>query len=206
MKQVFDFIVQNNVQSVLDIGANAGNFSVTLKTNKPDLDIFMIEANPWCVNFLERTGIPFEIACLSNEPKEVKLYLNRANWICTGVSYYQENTQWYSSGDFTTVEAKTLDFVIYKRFGHQKKFDYIKLDTQGSELDIIRGAPKTIKAAKYVQIELSLIEYNKGAPLKDDVVNFMKELGFNPTLMVEKHFWNQNPAEQLIQEDWVFSR
>ena len=207
MQQTYNFIVANGIKSVLDIGANVGNFSAVLKHHIPELDIFMLEANPFCDNMLRRTGLPYEIACLSNEKKEVKLYVNRKNMICTGVSYYQEQTIHYSPEDFMTVESKLLDEVILEKFGSQKGFEFIKMDTQGSELDIIRGGMKTIEQAKHIQIETTLIEYNKGSPLKDEVIKFMSDLGFKQNEKVEVHYQNHNPATGvIIQEDWIFSR
>lgn len=207
MIKTFEFLVKNNITSLLDIGANVGAFSSVMKANKPDLQIFMLEANPWCDSMLKRTGIPYEIACLSSEKKEVKLYVNRRNMVCTGVSYYQEQSVHYNADDFMLAETKLLDDIILEKFDEQKAFDFIKMDTQGSELDIIRGGMKTINQAKHIQIETTLIEYNKGSPLKDEVIQFMSELGFKPNQMVETHYQNNNPATGIIiQEDWIFSR
>lgn len=207
MRNTLEFLIRNNITTLLDIGANVGVFSSVMKNHKPDLDIFMLEANPFCDSMLNRTGIPYEIACLSNESKEVKLYINRKNMICTGVSYYQEQTIHYSPEDYMLAETKLLDDVVLKRFGKQKAFEFIKMDTQGSELDIIRGGMKTIEQAKHIQIEVTLIEYNKGSPLIGEVVSFMKEIGFRQNEKVETLYQSQDPSTGIvIQEDWIFSR
>lgn len=207
MQKIIDFIDQNNVSSVLDIGANVGKYSYAIKYCFPNIDIFMLEANPWCDNHLKRVGIPYEIACLSDIKKEVKLYINRKNMICTGVSYYQENTGHYNDEDFMRVETKLLDDVILEKFGEQKEFEFIKMDTQGSEVDIMKGGLKTFEKAKHVQIEMTLVEYNKGAPLKNDVAKFLNELGFKQNLLIEPLYKDHNPSTGVvIQEDWIFSR
>lgn len=207
MQLTYDFLVQNNIKTLLDIGANIGHFSRTMRHNIPNLDVFMIEANPFCENMLRSTGIPYEIACLSDLEKQVDLFMNRKNMICTGVSYYQEQTMHYADNDYIKTDTKILDKVIFNKFGHQKSFEFIKMDTQGSELDIIRGGLNTIANTKHIQIETSLIEYNKGSPLKESVVQFMKDLGFKQNVMVEVHYQNQNPETNIIiQEDWIFSR
>lgn len=207
MQKVIDFIDENGITSVLDIGANVGRYSHSIKYCFPNIDIFMIEANPWCDNHLSRVGIPYEIACLSNEKKDVNLYINRKNMICTGVSYYQENTVHYNTEDFMKTETKLLDEVIFEKFGEQKAFEFIKMDTQGSEVDIIKGGVKTFEQAKHIQIEMTLIEYNKGAPLKDDVAKFLNGLGFKQNVLVEPIYQGHNPSTGIVvQEDWIFSR
>ena len=54
----------------------------------------------------------------------------------------------------------------------------LKLDVQGYELEVLRGAVKTLSEAEVVIIECSLIQYNEGAPLFAEVVSFMGERGF----------------------------
>lgn len=196
MNEVMKLIADESLQSFLDIGANMGAFSYVLKRTFPDLDILMIEANPFCDGFLKKIGIPYEIVCLSDTEKEVQFYLQDNNFVGTGASYYVEKTEWYANRNFTRMQTKMLDDVV------SKTYDFIKLDTQGSELDIMKGGKKTIDAAKYVLLETSLIEYNENAPLKKDIFEYMASIDFKPYKMTEEHFMNGN----LIQEDWIFSR
>jgi FkbM family methyltransferase len=207
MQKIIDFIDHNNILSVLDIGANVGRFSHTVKYVFPNIDIFMIEANPWCDNHLSRVGIPYEIACLSDEHKEVKLFFNTKDFISTGVSYYLENTPYFNENDYSKTQTKLLDEVILKKFEKQKEFELIKMDTQGSELDIIKGGPKTFEKAKHIMIELSLVEYNKGSPLKDEVSKFLQDMGFKPNVLVNTIYKHHDPStKEIVQEDWIFSR
>lgn len=206
MQVICDYLRKNDVKTILDIGANVGAYSMVIKELLPEAYILMLEANLFCAPFLEKTGIPYDIACLSDVEKSVKMYVNKKNVVCTGTSYYKENTEHYSEEDYITVTTRTLDNVIISKYGEQKKFDFIKMDTQGSEKDIINGGKKTIDAAKFIQLELSLIEYNKGAPLKNEMIDFLFSLGFTHSMLVDTHYWNQNPNEKAIQEDWIFIR
>jgi hypothetical protein len=58
------------------------------------------------------------------------------------------------------------------------KADFIKLDVQGFELEVLKGASKTLESAEVVLMEVSLIEINKGAPLINEVMQFMVSRGF----------------------------
>jgi hypothetical protein len=97
-----------------------------------------------------------------------------------------------------TVKLDTLDNRLY--FPDQL-IDLVKLDVQGAELDILNGGRKTIKRSKYVLIEVSLVEYNQGAPLIDEIVNKMKEYEFVIDDILEYHKTNQN---QIFQMDILF--
>lgn len=196
---LFDFLKDNGVKSVLDIGANVGQYTGMLLFKMPWLDVYMIEANPKCASHLHKLNVPFDIACLSDEVKKVKFYLQDNSDVGTGLSYYKENTSHFDELRYVEVETSTLDGIVKNRFG-TKTFDFIKMDTQGSELDIIKGGMKTVRTSKFVSLEISLIEYNKGAPLKDEVMRFMSSIGFEPCAKIEDHVH----MNQVIQEDWIF--
>ena len=75
------------------------------------------------------------------------------------------------------MQSKTLDTVV--RLRNFPKPDFVKMDVQGAELDIIKGATETLKTCKHLILELQVVEYNKGAPLRDEVISYLKTIGFN---------------------------
>ena len=56
--------------------------------------------------------------------------------------------------------------------------DLIKIDAQGAELNILKGATQVLKCCSYLILELQTKEYNKGAPLKHEVIEYLKSIGF----------------------------
>lgn len=54
----------------------------------------------------------------------------------------------------------------------------LKLDVQGSELDVIGGAAETIQKVRWIWAELSVSELYEGQPLVTDVVVALHSLGF----------------------------
>ena len=81
-----------------------------------------------------------------------------------------------------------------------KQFDLIKLDTQGSEIDIIKGGFELCRKAKYMILETSLIEYNINSPNENQVNDFMKSIGFSMVLVIGTHYLNG----QLSQRDILY--
>ena len=117
----------------------------------------------------------------------------------TGDSYYKENTSVYDNVESVTKRVTTLDKLIE----HQSLPlpDVIKLDTQGSEIDIMEGAQKALDHATFVYIECSLVDYNKGAPQLTEIISYMKSRDFIPCDVCEEH----RKSGALIQLDalWV---
>jgi hypothetical protein len=79
--------------------------------------------------------------------------------------------------------------------------DLIKIDVQGSELDILNGGRKTIKRSKYVLLEVSTIQYNIKSPLMDKVVEKMKEYEFRIEEILN---YNKLDNGQIFQMDILF--
>lgn len=168
----------------LDIGANVGNFTKELSYQFPDCQIVMIEANKNCEPYLRLLSKPYEIIALSDKNGTAELHMEDNNPTGTGSSLYKENTGWYTQGKTQTVITKCLDDCNYF---NGASIDFIKMDVQGAELDIIKGGENTIKNTTFVLAEVSLLEYNQDAPLIDAVVDKMISLNFCMVDIVEYH-------------------
>jgi FkbM family methyltransferase len=194
--------------SILDIGAHHGEFSKFCKSLWKDVDLFMIEGNDECDSILD--NVPFDhcIVLLSDTNKEVTLYLNPNNLDCTGTSYYKERTRHYKNSIEVKKNTYTLDEVVEDI---DKKYDIIKIDTQGSELDIIKGGLKTVQNCSYLIMEVPTLQYNEGSPLFDEIIEYMNNIGFSDHEIIEEHKWmdrNENTFEygSTFQVDVVFKK
>ena len=89
-------------------------------------------------------------------------------------------------------------------FEDDSVFDLIKIDTQGSELDIIIGGKNLCSHAQGILLEVSLEPYNDSAPLKDEVDIFMKDFGFAPRLILGQ---SHHPIHgHVIQHDILYMK
>ena len=195
--------------SILDIGAHHGKFSKFCNSLWKDVDLLMLEGNDECESVLEQLPFDHCIVLLSDTNKEVTLYLNPKNLSCTGTSYYKERTRHYKESVEIIKNTYTLDEVIEEI--DNKKYDIIKIDTQGSELDIIKGGPKTVQNCSYLIMEVSTLQYNEGSPLFDEIVEYMNSIGFSDYEVIEEHIWkdpNEDAFEcgQIFQLDVVFKK
>jgi hypothetical protein len=71
----------------------------------------------------------------------------------------------------------TLDNLLeaYKDF---QQLDFLKLDVQGYELEVLKGASTLLQHTEFVLMETSLIPINTGCPLIFEVITFMNSMGF----------------------------
>ena len=187
--------------SILDIGAHHGEFSKFCKSLWKDVDLLMLEGNDECESVLEQLPFDHCIVLLSDTNKEVTLYLNPKNLSCTGTSYYKERTRHYKESVEIIKNTYTLDEVVEEM--DNKKYDIIKIDTQGSELDIIKGGLKTVQNCLYLIMEVSTLQYNEGSPLFDEIVEYMNSIGFSDYEVIEEHMW-KDPNEDVFECGEIF--
>jgi hypothetical protein len=186
-------------KTILDIGANNGQFYNESKNIFPDSYFLLIEGNEYCEPSLKTLGVDYKISLLSDSIKEVDFYLRKQEYTCTGNSIYREKTSFYNDNEIVIEKKKTdtLSNVLGQQY-----FDLIKIDVQGSEIDIIIGGLDIINNCKGLLMEVSLEEYNEGSPTIEFVDNFMKNLNFEKVEIINN--LNHPIKHTLIQQDVLY--
>lgn len=182
--------------SILDIGAHLGEFYNLAINTFPNSKIISIEAELDCAEQLLKINPNSLIYLLAKDNKEYNWYKTSSNSKCTGNSIYKEITQHYSGEELIIEKRKGITL---KEVFLYETFDLIKLDTQGSEIDILQGGIDIAKKAKGIIIEVSVKKYNEGAPLYEDVKKFMESINF-----LEKEILNEFIFGNIYQKDILF--
>lgn len=175
MRPMFERLKAQGVspKTMLDVGAAHGHFSGYFERFFPDTAIVAVECNERDAYFLGQKRWDVHYACLGDMPCTKTFYLNKDDPVGGGSSLYKENTEHFNNCEQVQKEITTLDTLF-----PTETFDFIKIDTQGSELDIMRGGTNVISRASWLLLELSFQEYNIGAPLIDDVLQYTRDLGW----------------------------
>ena len=163
----------------------------------------MIEAQPSKREVLEQikrqypATIGYRIALLGDRAKD-------------GVVFHQlENAPTASSilSDHAGTPARdlvckmeVLDHVLVEE--HLQRPELIKIDVQGYELEVLKGATETLAKAHAIMMEVSLIELYKGNPLLNEAIGFMHEKGFRPYDICTLNRRSLDNA--LVQADMIF--
>ncbi|MEJ2060054.1 MAG: FkbM family methyltransferase [Gammaproteobacteria bacterium] len=197
-------------QGIIDIGAHVGKWSEMIHSVFPNAPILMIEGNQdhkeKLLGALENIqhrmpDSELEITLLSDQAKEA-IYYKTINGGTSGNSLYKENTPSYAKENVIEEIRKTttLDEIV-KRSG--PTYDFIKLDVQGAEADVLKGALATMEHAKFILMETQLLEYNQGAPLFHSIIELMASYGFQMADVYEFHYL---PDGRLNEVDVLFAK
>ncbi|MEK9970497.1 MAG: FkbM family methyltransferase, partial [Ferrovibrio sp.] len=100
-----------------------------------------------------------------------------------------------------TVAVYPLDEVfpvLQRRLGFSRP--YLKLDTQGFDLEVVRGAAATLPHVAAMQTEASIINIYEGMPGYMDTIRFLNERGFDISGLYPI---SRDPGMRLIEFDCV---
>lgn len=175
---VSSFLKLGRIERALDIGAYRGEFTNLLKSIWPSIQVQQFEADERNKKYLKEDAF---IGVLGNENKQVDFYtIEDTGWgTTTGSSIFLEQTEYYTNPIITKKEMIKLDDVVDMSGDWSNSL--VKIDTQGSELLILDGSKEFLKQnPKYILLECSYVEYNKGGPLINETFNYMHEIGYRP--------------------------
>lgn len=95
-----------------------------------------------------------------------------------------------------------------------KPIDFLKMDIQGSELDVLKNGTKVLQKCVAIQLEVSYICLYENQPTFGDIDIWMRKNGFVPHCFLDVKRWsiyptlNQNnfrrPFNQLLESDIVY--
>jgi len=188
---------------IYDIGAYRGGWTRVASEVFPDAQFVLFEANGDHAPELAASGHRYFIAALGAADGGARAFhVPRAGDV-TGASLYVENTPHYAAANLQVREVATMRLDTLVAREKLLAPDLVKVDVQGAELEVLAGASATFAGARVLVLEVSLVDYNKRAPLIAEVIAAVDGIGFKCADVAELH---RTPANFVLQLDLVFVR
>jgi len=182
-----------------DIGAHNGEFSRLLRQILPNTEIHQFEGSPKKVQ-KAKVG-PWHKTVLSKEDDGRVTFYHDGG---TGDTYMRETDQFLKTNYQTTVvKTRRLDTYVDENFLPYP--DFIKIDVQGAELDVLVGCNDILNRCKLIHCEIPAegIEFNSGSPSQKEYLDFFKNAGFIHSKHIKDHL---RDGKLVIQHDYFFSK
>lgn len=183
------------LETIYDIGAFNGDWSRRLSEALPNAEFVLFEPNKRHNANITRSHFKVFNELLWSTETEKPFY-SQEN---TGDSIFFDQSI-HSSLDPKLVRTRTLDSLV--NLENLSKPDFIKIDAQGAELEILKGSNNALSYAKALYIEAPIYEVNSGAPLAHDIINHLGLCDFKVVSFNEHHYL----PGQLAQVDIFFAR
>lgn len=176
---------------IYDIGACVLHWTREAVNVWPDSLYYAFDAMEESEQIFRHFGVPYSIGVLGETDGE-EVVFHQSTEHPGGNSIYEENSVYAPAQpprQHKKCIVKTLDSVVREK--ELPLPDLIKMDVQGAELSILKGAEQTLTNCKDLILELQNVEYNKGAPLKEEVIEYLECIGYK--LVSNGPFSNNGP-------------
>jgi FkbM family methyltransferase len=206
-----DFILRfsKNCDALIDIGANRGTFTdFFLATNK-DIRSYLFEPLPELFKFLK----------LKYPNKSRIIIFNKAISNNVGTSFFHvaandgQSSSLYEIGERhkqaaphalevkeIEVEVSTLDIILKDEIFENA---FLKIDVQGAELQVLKGAANTLNRTAAIHVEVSIQSLYKGDTLGYEIWDYLANCGFTLYGM-DPWFRDAKANGELLQCDLFF--
>ena len=183
---------------IIDVGAARGEWSLECLEAFPDSNYLLIDPLPENKKKLETLKISnsfnFWSGALGSSIDSLELNLHSDQ-----SSFYKGE---YADDKKISVNLKSLDSLLNEIYPEIKKNILLKIDVQGFELEVLKGAVEKLKAIEVILIELSFREIYKQTPLADEVISFLHSKDFR---IYDICTYAQRPSDnELAQSDILF--
>jgi FkbM family methyltransferase len=199
------------VQLVLDVGANAGQYARQLRRGGYRHRIVSFEPQSSAFELLQKraAGDPQWSAlhvALSDADGTAQINLAGNSLSSSLLGMLPTHAESAPESTYVGREAVTtrrLDGLL-PDLAPVGTPTYLKIDTQGSELKVLRGAGDALQHVDTLELELSLVPLYEGAPLFQEMLAWLAERGYE--LVGLEPAFSDPRSGRLLQADGFFHR
>ena len=174
-----------DLRTVLDVGANVGQFSLLVSSMFPEARIEAFEplAGPAATFrrvFNGDSRVRLHQVAIGSDSRDAVMNVSRRNDSSSLLRITDRQTSIFPGTQGVGTErvaVVSLDSEIDVSLITAPSL--LKLDVQGFELEVLKGAKQVLSRCDYVYVEVSFIELYEGQALAPEVMTFLSEEGFS---------------------------
>ena len=192
----------------IDVGANRGQFSLDVHTALPHTPIIAFEplqheAAVYTEVFRDAPSVELRVHAVGAAKGVKALHVTRS----ADSSSLLAPTELQNATFPATDEIDQIDVTISTLDDSLAEIDLgervlLKADVQGYELEVLKGAPLTLRTVRWVYLELSFVQLYEGQPLAAEVISYLDDRGF----LVDDLVHVTRSEGRAVQADLLFSR
>ncbi|MET7286383.1 FkbM family methyltransferase [Streptomyces sp. NPDC005573] len=203
-------ILLRDIDVVIDGGANGGQFGKWMRQCGFDGEIISFEPASGTFDVLREVARSDDDwhchnVALGPEDGQVLLHLTRTS---LGSSVFRRtdlhSRMWPADVEAGTelVPMRSLGS-LWNELGLDGRRVYLKLDVEGAELSVLKGAGPFLDRVALLELELPLADLHHEAPTLDDMLNFLTARGFSVVALEQNHS-GDDATGQMLMIDGIF--
>lgn len=205
----FEWLKEYNIHTIIDIGANEGQFASKIKLIFPTAIIHCFEPleqpyNGLEQNFKNDSTVHLYKFGLGASDEEKDIFVNNyspSSSLLEMLDLHKDNFDFAKEVYPTRISVRRLDSFFGAKI---KRPVLLKIDVQGYEMFVLQGGQNTLQQADVLIIETSFYPLYAGQPLFEDIYDYLTTFGFRYIGNIEQLY---SPHDnKVLQADAVFVR
>lgn len=198
-----------NCKTIIDVGANKGQFALTARKCFPDARIYSFEplGKPAVIYnkvFAADKNIKLYPYAISDETGETEIHISHredsSSLLPIGETQNEMFPGTYEIGTEKITMKRLVDVLTISDLLTPV---LLKIDVQGFELNVLKGSVEFFSNIKFIYSECSYIELYKGQALFPEIASFLKEYGYK----IKGEFnTSYDSTGKPIQSDFLFEK
>lgn len=195
-----------DVETIIDIGANNGQFLKVAHHFFPEAFIYSFEPIPRLfqrLNKFKSQNIDVLNIAVGSSIGEFDFHLNSYSHVSSFLDISKENKT-YPKDSIETIRVKqdTLDNLSKSLV--IRGITLLKLDVQGYEMEVLKGGANTIKThINYIIVEANFVKLYENQPTFTELNSYLNELGFELKTMLDFNFGKD---KSYIEADFLYQK
>jgi FkbM family methyltransferase len=207
VRDLIDFIEDRKIDTVIDVGANIGQFGESLRAGGYMGRIVSFEPIEAAFQELAKKAAAdskwqAHHCGLGAAPGEADIHVSELS-VCSSILDLTSVASLHDSRVAVTrtekIEIRTLDQVAANLAGSI----LLKIDTQGYEKHVIEGGPQTVAMVKGILMELPVIHVYQGEWQFHEAAKYMADLGFVPAQIQPVNYHGKDKVS-VVDVDCLF--
>lgn len=177
-----------------DVGANEGTTIRAIRQQFAYPQIHAFEPNPRTFDVLKQNMSRFEGVHLNNfglgsYSGEADFYEVDQSWMCSFLK--PDQMGWGNLEKIHKLPLKTLD--DYCKMNCIERIDVLKTDTQGFDLEVLKGARRMLEEKRIgmAYMEIIFSKMYEGIPRLDETLKFLMDFGFSIGAIYTVYYENE---------------
>ena len=195
-------------RTVVDIGANRGQFALVSRHCCPEATIISFEpltapAQRFHAALDGDPRVTFHEAAVGTDNGEAVMHVSAEDDSSSLLPMTPlQETLFSGTSEVATETVRIVTLDQRLSADEIRSPALLKIDVQGYELTTLRGCEALLDQFTYVYVECSFVELYEGQSLADEVIAYLREHGFKLVGTYNIHY---DDAGRAIQADFLFS-
>jgi FkbM family methyltransferase len=193
--------------TVVDIGANKGQFSLFAVDAFPGVTIYAFEPLPVPAaryrSVFYGQQVRFFEAAIGPCEKETTIYVSQREDSSSLLPITKRQIEVFPGTQLKETRIiRVAPLVKFIRYDELRAPALLKIDVQGFELEVLKGCDPLLSSFEYIYVECSFIELYAGQALADDIITYLGQHNFRLAGV-----YNQvsGPEGRAVQADFLFT-